>query len=180
MQPLIMYMYNLQESGYASITCTPSSKRKLDGCAKEDETKVIYSGIRHDWNENSGLDGVRNVVPLATLQEENDVPAQMSFTIDNLYDQLWSLRSKWQEIGKAMSLPEDLLDEIDTNNETDESCLRNVLEFYMQKCDLQHTWEEMHSFVKIVDENLADKIYCNHIQPCMALSKQHRIFLTCD
>ena len=77
-----------------------------------------------------------------------------------------------------MSLSEDLLDEIDTNNETDEGCFRQTLEYYMGKCDLQHTWEEIVSFLTTIGaEELADKIYSVHVYPSMIVTLAHWVII---
>ena len=99
----------------------------------------------------------------------------MPFTVDNLFDQLWPLPFKWEELGKAMSLSEDLLDEIDPNNETDEDCFRQMLEYYMANYDKQHTWEEIFSYLKTTGaKKLADKIYNLHVYPCKTV-----VLVTC-
>ena len=48
----------------------------------------------------------------------------------------------WQSLGKALSFDEDQLDEIFTNNETDEACLEVMLEQYMARPYLNHSWKE--------------------------------------
>ena len=58
------------------------------------------------------------------------------------------LASKWQSLGEALSLDEDRLDEIFTNNETNEACLSVMLEVYMMRSDLKHSWEEIEEAVK--------------------------------
>ena len=62
------------------------------------------------------------------------------------------LAPKWQSLGEALSLDEDRLDEIFTNNETDEACLREMLEVYMKRSDLKHSLEEIEEAVKKVKE----------------------------
>ena len=51
--------------------------------------------------------------------------------------------SKWQSLGEVLSLDEDRLDEIFTNNMMDEACLEEMLEHYLQRSDLNHSWEEI-------------------------------------
>ena len=51
--------------------------------------------------------------------------------------------SKWQSLGLALSLDDDRLDEIFTNNETDEARLQEMLELYMMRSDHSHSWEEI-------------------------------------
>ena len=65
------------------------------------------------------------------------------FNLERLIDHLLPVVSKWQELGVALSLDEDILDEIYTNNERDEDCLRDMLERYMKRSDLKHNWEEI-------------------------------------
>ena len=55
-------------------------------------------------------------------------------------------------MGEALSFDEDLVDEIFTNNETDEACLRVMLERYMKRSDLKHNWEEIKDAEKKVRE----------------------------
>ena len=50
--------------------------------------------------------------------------------------------SKWKEVGEALGFDEDHLDEIFTNNETDEDCLQAMLEFYFKNSDHVHNLEE--------------------------------------
>ena len=58
------------------------------------------------------------------------------------------MASKWQSLGEALSLDEDRLDEIFANNETDEACLQEMLEVYMARADLNHSWEEIEGALK--------------------------------
>ena len=62
------------------------------------------------------------------------------------------LASKWHSLGEALSLDEDILDEIFTNNETNEACLSVMLEVYMMRSDLKHSWEKIDNAVKKVRE----------------------------
>ena len=43
------------------------------------------------------------------------------------------------------------MDEIFTNNETDEDCLQAMLEFYFKNSDYDHSWEEIDKAVKIAN-----------------------------
>ena len=74
------------------------------------------------------------------------------FTIENIFPHLLSLASKWQALGEALSLDEDCLDEIFTNNESDEACLHVMLELYMERCGLKHSWEEIREAIRKVEE----------------------------
>lgn len=51
--------------------------------------------------------------------------------------------AKWKEIGEALKFGEDHLDEIFTNNETDEDCLQAMMEFYLRNSDFEHSWKEI-------------------------------------
>ena len=85
----------------------------------------------------------------------------------NLLPLLLSIASKWLSLGEALSIDEDDLDIIDTNSETDEACLRDMLEFHEEKFDFKHTWEVMATALKqINEEGLSEKIKSLHIQPC--------------
>ena len=87
--------------------------------------------------------------------------------MENLLLLLCSIASKWQSLGEALSLDEDDLDIIDANNETDEACLQDMLEFYVEKSDSQCTWEKMATALKEMDqETIAEKIRGLHIEPC--------------
>ena len=89
------------------------------------------------------------------------------FTVENLLPFLHPLTSKWLSLGEALSLDEDWLDEIFTNNGTDEGCLQEMLELYMRNCDFDHNWEEMVSILrKAEEETIAAKIEDLHIKPC--------------
>ena len=72
-------------------------------------------------------------------------------TTERLFSFLRPHASKWQILGIALSLDEDRLDEVFTNNERDEDCLREMLELYMLRSDLNHSWEEVHTALKKID-----------------------------
>ena len=59
---------------------------------------------------------------------------------------------RWKDLGEALSLDEDIIDEIFTNNETDEECLRDMLERYLMRLDKKHSWEEIHMTLKRIEE----------------------------
>ena len=74
--------------------------------------------------------------------------------MDHLLTELVPHASKWQPLGEALSLDEYRLDEIYTNNETDEVCLQEMLELYLARPDLDHSWEEIQEAVKKIGEVL--------------------------
>ena len=84
-------------------------------------------------------------------------PALESLTVQRLCCHLLPLSSKWQSLGKALSLDEDCLDDIYTNNETDEACLLNMLELYMMRSDLDHSWEEILAAENKIMEEAVDQ-----------------------
>jgi hypothetical protein len=90
--------------------------------------------------------------------------------VEILLPLLHSIASKWWSLGEALSIDEDDLDIINTNNEIDEACLQSMLEFHEEKSS-QHTWEVMAMALKQIDqEGLAEKIYGLYVEPC----KQNR------
>ena len=66
-------------------------------------------------------------------------------TTDLLFSFLRPHVFKWQSLGLALSLDEDRLDEVYTNNEREGDCLREMLELYMLRSDLNHSWEEVYT-----------------------------------
>ena len=76
----------------------------------------------------------------------------LPFTAENLLLHLLPMASKWQALGESLSLDEDHLDEIFTNNETDEACLQEMLKLYMMRSDLDHNWEEIDTTMRQVKE----------------------------
>ena len=74
------------------------------------------------------------------------------FTVEHIFPMLLFMAPKWEALGEALSLDEDLLDEVSTNNENDEACLRVMLEFYMKRSDLKHSWEEIREAMRKVEE----------------------------
>ena len=93
------------------------------------------------------------------------------YTVENLLTTLHSICSKWKKLGMVMSMDDDHLDQVFTNNEEDEACLRDLLERYMDNSDFQHNWEEIVAILKEMDENaLASDIYDLHVHPCKYVS----------
>ena len=64
---------------------------------------------------------------------------------------------KWKQLGEVIGIDDDLLDEIFTNNERDEECLRAVLEVWMKKSP---TWGTVADSVQMIgEEQLAGSLY---------------------
>ena len=78
--------------------------------------------------------------------------------MEQLLPELLPLASKWQSLGETLSLDEDRLDEIFTNNETDEACLQEMFELYMARSDLNHSWEEVQEALKKIEESAIDQL----------------------
>ena len=83
-----------------------------------------------------------------------------AFTLESVIAALLPHASKWQSLGEALSLDEDRLDEIYTNNETDEICLQEMLEVYMMRPNLSHSWGEIQNALKKIGGELTKGIYC--------------------
>ena len=62
---------------------------------------------------------------------------------------------KWQELGQQLGIDEDLLDEIYTNNQRDEECLRAILEVWLQ-ISMNPKWSDVtDAILKIGKDHLA-------------------------
>ena len=79
-----------------------------------------------------------------------EAPSPIPFTLEHLLSKLLPHASKWQSLGEALSLDDDRLDEIYTNNETDEACLQEMLEVYVARSDLNHNWDEIQEAIKMI------------------------------
>ena len=55
-------------------------------------------------------------------------------------------------------MDEDRLDEVFTNNETDEACLQEMLELYMMRSDLEHTWDDIEAAERKVREGAVNQV----------------------
>ena len=64
--------------------------------------------------------------------------------MEHILPQLVGVAPKWKSLGEALSLDEDILDEIYTNNETDEDCLRDMLERYLLQLRVSQTTQDLH------------------------------------
>lgn len=72
-------------------------------------------------------------------------------SIDTVTARLLPMVSKWKEVGEALSIDEDHLDEIFTNNETDEACLQEMLEVYFNQSNFDHSWKEIEQAMAIAN-----------------------------
>ena len=88
---------------------------------------------------------------LISRNADND-PTPKPVIMEHLLPELLPLASKWQSLGEALSLDEDRLDEIYTNNERDEACLEIMLELYLARSDLNHSWDEIQKALEKIGE----------------------------
>ena len=94
-----------------------------------------------------------------------ETSSDLPLTVETLFPALLYLAPKWQSLGEALSLYEDCIDEIFTNNETDEACLRKMLEVYMMRSDLKHNWEEIHAAINKVESKQEETDESTHPDP---------------
>ena len=94
-----------------------------------------------------------------------ETSSNLPLTVERLFPALLYLASKWQSLGEALSLNKDRLDEIFTNNKTDEACLREMLKVYMMRSDLKHSWEEIHAAKNEVETILEKTDKSTHPNP---------------
>ena len=66
----------------------------------------------------------------------------------------------WKAIAEGLGFEEDLIDEIYTNDDTDEACLQNCVEQWINKLD--PTWQKLsHVLSDMGQESLAQKALQN-------------------
>ena len=93
------------------------------------------------------------------LVETSNIQLPILFTTENLFQKLVAIASEWKSVGEALSLHKERLDEISTTNGDNEACLREMLELYMMRSDLNHNWEEIGGALRNVgQEQLADGV----------------------
>jgi len=100
---------------------------------------------------------------------------QSSINLDILFSELYPMTPKWKQLAEVIGIDEDLVDEIFTNNEGDEECLRAVLEVWMKKSP---TWTTVtDSLNKIGEDQLAGSLYLKCVLPGMveSPSKPHLV-----
>ena len=91
--------------------------------------------------------------PPVPSRETSTVAVCEPITTDRLFLFLLPHASKWQSLGEALSLEDDPLDEVFTNNEREEDCLQEMLELYMLRSDLDHSWEEVHAALEKMESS---------------------------
>ena len=84
-------------------------------------------------------------------------PKQTPLNMDVLHALLTPAASKWYEIGLAMGLTEDTLDdEVHPGNSTDWLRLREICGLY---CETKHSWEEVvHLLWEVEEWEIADRV----------------------
>ena len=62
-------------------------------------------------------------------------------TVETVMSLVSGVSSQWKVIAEGVGFGEDLIDEIDTNNDTDEACLQDCVEQWVSKLD--PTWQKL-------------------------------------
>ena len=77
-------------------------------------------------------------------------------SLENVKAMLRPVAKKWKEIGEALDLSDHILDEVDTNNATDECCMDNAVEFWLTYHS--PSWEKLATVLRgMGEETLANK-----------------------
>ncbi|CAI8028055.1 hypothetical protein GBAR_LOCUS15989 [Geodia barretti] len=85
-------------------------------------------------------------------------------TVESVMSLLWGVAGRWKEIAEGLEFDEDLIDEIDTNNDTDEGCLQVCVGMWVTK--LQPSWEKLSHVLKELGEvELARQVGSEESQP---------------
>ena len=71
------------------------------------------------------------------------------FTVPNIFSVLQPVAPNWKKLGEALSVDEDDIDEIYTNNETDEDCLHELIERFIV---VHHNWEDVATALRKKDK----------------------------
>ena len=84
-------------------------------------------------------------------------PKIVLISSENVKAMLRPVAKKWKEIGEALGLSEDILDEVDTNNETDDYCMENAIDLWVK----YHgpSWEKLATVLRGVGEEALGN-YC--------------------
>ena len=78
---------------------------------------------------------------------------------ENLLDVLHpAVTPKWRQLGEVVGVDEDLIDEIFTNNEADEECLKDILDVWLMKSS--PAWKGVaDALQRIGEDKLAESLY---------------------
>ena len=76
---------------------------------------------------------------------------------------LYDAAGQWKEIAAGLGFDEDMIDEIDTNNQTDELCLLHMVEIWVSR--LAPSWETLSLVLRDIGRNdLAQKAWSEGIK----------------
>ena len=99
---------------------------------------------------------------------------QSSVNLDSLFAVVHPAAAKWQQLGEVLGIDEDLIDEIFTNNETDEECLKDILDVWLKKSS--PAWKCVAvALQKIGEDQVAESLYgkCKGISLLLHSSCEH-------
>ena len=129
-----------------TVRFSPKRRFKVKPQAKMLKTKSLVLTLLHVYMTFFHY----NLVHVPSLTDASPIPKPL--TAELAFTHLLHLSSKWQSLGEALSLHEDQLDEIYTNNETDEACLQNMLELYVARPGFSHSWEKIEAAKEAVEQ----------------------------
>ena len=66
-------------------------------------------------------------------------------------DLLWSVAGLWKVIAERLGFDDDIIDEIFTNNETEEACLQDCVEQWIMR--LGPTWQKLAHVLSDMGQN---------------------------
>ena len=72
-------------------------------------------------------------------------------TVEEVVVLLYNVAGQWKEIAAGLVFGEDLIDEIFTNNQTDELCLRHMVEIWVSR--LAPSWETLSLALRDIGRN---------------------------
>jgi len=75
--------------------------------------------------------------------------------------------AKWQELGEALGMDEDLLDEIFTNNATDDECLRAALKQWLK---IRPACEDLSDALQKIGESQLAELLHPTCKLCLSIS----------
>jgi len=97
-----------------------------------------------------------------------------SLNLDNLFNELHPMSPKWQQLGELLGMDEYLLDEIFTNHDRDEECLRDMLGMWFKKSE-NPTWRPVTDALRKIGEGLlAESLYLKCTLPGMVETPPQR------
>ena len=95
----------------------------------------------------------------------------IDINLQNVFRELLPMTLKWKKLAEVIGIDND---EIFTNNERNEECLRAVVDLWMKKSP--PTWETVTDFLcKIGEDQLAGSVYHKCKTNCSFLANRHNI-----